>query len=87
MDGVFALGRMTFMRILEAIDDKWQEVAVSVLVVVASTSFTLAVLAFRALLRVTIGTRSTARWTGPVVTTLTGCLGGMDGSSGSRGRN
>ena len=86
MDGVFALGRMTVM-ILDAIDDTWQEVAVRVLVAVESTSFALAVLAFQALLRATIGTRSAARWTGPVVTARTGCLGGMDGSCGSGGRS
>ena len=85
-DGIFALGRAT-VTMLEAIDDTWQEVAVSVLVAVTSTSFTLAVLAFQALLRVTI-TRSAARWTGPVVTAQTGCLlGGMDGSCGGGGRS
>jgi hypothetical protein len=50
-----------------------------VLVAVDSTSFALAVLAFRALLRATIETRSATRWNGPVVTSQKGCLGGMDG--------
>jgi hypothetical protein len=51
-------------------------------VAVAATCFTLAVLAFQAVGRATIGTRSAARGAGPVVTALMGRLGCMDGGCG-----
>jgi hypothetical protein len=53
---------------------------------VSTTGLTLAILAFQALGRATIGTGIAARGTGLVVTALTGGLGCMDGGCGDGDR-